>query len=287
MVVLQRRQLRQDLGIRRLRQTLVGTTSTSLGANASFVMLDSFRSNYDFSGQGLYNRAWIRVASADYQVGTYNAGSGAFLSGQLTLNAIASGALYELHERLNAAEMDAAIDETILGIVVRREVGIRSIDGALFYTLDGAASPNTIKTVLNTYYFANPSGSLNRDRREFVPKPQFVATPTGNELRLTPGQALGASYQIVLDAILELSLPAGDTATINLPHEEVVLWGAAARCYDLIIQRSPGQEAGLYEKRRSDAVRMFNRLAPRDMPEIVKPITFETPLASNVLADWL
>lgn len=280
MPVFQRKQLRQDLGILRLRQTIVGTTSLSLGANASLAVLDRRYAVPDLSGQDLYSRAWIRVASENYQVGSFNTGSGAWVGLTPVINAIASGADFEIHEKLDPDELDRALDETILTLPLRREVGLRTVDGATFYTLDGAASPNTIRTVLAVYYFANPDASLNRDRRDLV-EHEIVTTPTGMELRITRG--LAASQQIILDAHLTLSLGAGDAATINLPDRETVLWGAAARCYDLLIQKSPGQFEGAYRQRRAEAAKAFSVLARRHFPETFKELTLSP---RGPLDDW-
>ena len=287
MPVVQRKQLRRDLGLRRLRETVVGTTSLSLGANASLNVMDRTLAAPDFSGEGYHARSWIRVASGDYRVGSFNTASGAFAGGALVIYAIASGADFEVHDRLSPSEMDGAIDETILQLRARREVGLPTIDGKTFYTLDGAASPNTIVNVLNVYYYANPDGSLNRDRRQLV-QHAIVNTGSGQELRLPYG--LGGSLQLIVDAILQLTLGAGgDGATINLPDEETILWGAAARCYDLLAARSGGQETAAYERRRMEAARTFSRLSRRFFPEIAKQITFEQPVGAvfgGALDDW-
>lgn len=283
MVSLQRKTLRQDVGVLRLAETTIGTTTLSMGTSAAFSVMDRTWALPDYTGMALYQRAWVRVASVDYRVGSFNLGSGAWYSSQIPRNAIASGADFEIHERIAPFLMDRYIDETILKIPVRREVGIPTVQGAAFYTLDGAASPHTIKSILNVYYFTNPSGSLNRDRRD-IPQEAIVVTATGVELRAP--YALGASQQLVLDALLTLTMGAGgDTATITFRETEqpddkyeAILWGAAALCYDYMIPRAqPGEERDALRENRSEAVRQFNRHASKGLPEISKKMTFETP----------
>jgi len=273
MPVMQRKQLRQDLGLRRLHETIVATTSLSLGANANVAVMSRLLANPDNTGNTTYLGSFLRVASADYRVGSVNFGSGALYSGQALLNAIASGADFEVHNKLSAPDLDQAIDETILALRVRREVALPTTAGIDYYPLDNAASPNTIVNVLNAYYFANPGSSVNRDRGELVGY-EIVMTATGREIRLPSD--LGGSMQIVLDAVLALSLGSSDVATINLPSEDLVLWGAAAKCYDLLIQNAPSQEAGQYERRRMEAARSYTYLARRWMPTIEKRLRFET-----------
>lgn len=276
-MILSRKQLRRDLGTLRLKECTIGTTSVSLGAGATLSLVDAaLLANPDYSGQELYVRAHVRVGSDDYRVGSYNPLSGGLYSAQTLRNAIASGADFEIHERLSAAELDACLDQTILDLRVQREVGIPSVDGAWFYTLDHAASPNTIIDYREVYYFAQPDGSLNRQRID-LPTARVVTTATGTELRL--GQSLAASVQLVIDAYLQLSLPASDDATINIPDRDWVLWGAAARAYDLMIQNAPGQEETHLMQRRAEAARAFSRISQRKQPSIDHKLTFEAPPA--------
>jgi hypothetical protein len=221
-----------------------------------------------------------------YRVATWNTGSGAFLGPQTIINAIVSGADFELTEKLSPEEMDRAIDETILNLPVKREVGIPTVEGATFYTLDAAASPNTIRSILEVYYYADPSNSLNRDRREFT-QHEILMTATGLELRIPGG--LTASQQIILESLLQLSLGVGDAATVNLPDEETILWGAAARCYDLMLRGVAGDARSALLQDRRDAVRQYNVLASKSLPEIYKEITFEQRpigIGLGALDDW-
>jgi len=275
MPVLQRKQLRRDLGQRRLRTTTIGTTSLSLGANASLAVMDRTYAIPDFSGQELYERAYLRVASTDYRIGSYNAPSGAFVGLTPLVVAIANNADFEINERISPGEMDRAIDETIMSLPVRREIGIPTVAGVTFYTLDGAASPNAIRAIMNVYYHSSPASSLNRTRQDFQQQ-EIVTTMSGVEVRIHGG--LAASMQLMLDVLLQMSLGAGDAATINLPDEEVILWGAAARCYDLLLADAPatGQTAAEYRTRRAEAARTFSLKSRRFLPEIIRKLTFET-----------
>lgn len=277
MPVVSRKQLRRDLGVLRLRECTLGTTQLAVAAATFVNVMDPNLANTDYSGQSLYQRAWTRVASYDYRVGSYNFGSGGFVSAQLTRAAIASGADFEIHDKWSAAELDLCLDQTILDLRVEREVGFPSVDGATMYTLDGAASPNSIIDYKEVYYFADPTSSLNR-RRTDLPTADVVRTATGMELRL--GGALQGSVQLVLDAYLQLSLGASDDATINIPDRDWVLFGAAARAYDLLIQKSPGQDAALLKERREEAARAFTRKSQRWQPGIEHKLGFEAPASS-------
>jgi hypothetical protein len=277
--VLQRKQLRRDLATRRLNDGIYGTIAASAGGapvGSAVLATDVRLALPDFSGQQMYQFGFLRVASVDYRVGSFNVNTGAFVSVAAAINAIASGADFEVHQKLSAPQMDSALDETILRMGAQRiEVGIPSVPGALFYDITTVGSPNfRVTSVLDAYYYADPSNSLNRDRRNFT---QEAVVLTGSGVEFRAEYALAASMQLILDALVTYTLGAADAATINLPDEETVLWGAAARCYDTLIADSPGQETNLYEKRRKEAVMQFNRLATKQAPQIDKKLTFETP----------
>lgn len=276
MPVLNRRLLRQHLGARRLRDVVFGNTtfSPNIGAGSAVTVMHASKfATPEFSGGDLYQRAFLRVGSADYRVGTYNIGSGAFISQTPAAAAFGSGEYFEVSEKLSATEMDAAIDETIIEQRVRQEWGMASIDGARFYDVDLALSGSgyALHRPLDAYYFGAPDSSLNRERRDFN-QHEFVATGTGTELRIAGG--LGASLQVVVDAILTPTLGAADLATVNLLDEEVVLWGAAMRCYDLLLQRAPSEEVKVYERRRLDATRTYHARLRSFLPDVSKPLTF-------------
>jgi len=273
-----RKVLRQEVGVVRLRECTLGTAQLAVPAGTFVNVFDPNQANLDFSGQSLFQRAWLRVASMDYRVGSFNFQSGAFVSAQLVQQAIASGADFEVHERLSAHELDLAIDEVIKGIRVEREVAFNTIDGLQYYGIETVASPHTVIDIGNIYFFSNPNGSTDRGRSDlsqYTP----VMTATGREIRLPVG--LGGSQQIVLDALVELTLPADDASTITLLNSDWVSWGAAAHAYNIICQRTPGQDSALMEKRRGEAARQFTKLSGRRQATLNRRIVFDAPLSGE------
>ncbi len=273
-----RQDLRQAVGIIRMKECTVGTAQLTVNAGQSVVAFDPNYANLDLSGQNIYQRSYLRAGGADYRVGSFNYASGAWVSAQIAMATIASGSVFEVHERISARDLDLCIDEAILQMRIDREVGIPSVDGHTFYTLDGAASPNTIMDIQNVYVFASPDNSLDRVRRDFSQQ-DIAFTGSGMELRLPNG--IGGSQQIVLDALLQLTLAAGEAATINLPARDWVLWGAAAQAYHMLIQKAPGQDAKILEQRRAEAARAYTKLTQRRQPPVDRRISFETPLSGQ------
>lgn len=290
MPTFQRKALRQEVGVVRLRECTLGTTTTGAPSGTIVAAFDQHYANTDLSGENLYQRSWLRVASVDYRVGSFNYMSGAWISAQLLQQPIASGTDFEVHERLSAAELDRCIDEVLKGIRVEQEVAINALPGLTYYPIDGAASPHTIVDVGQVYFFADPSNSTDRNRRDLS---QFtiVTTGSGRELRLPT--ALDGSQQIVLDALLELTLMADDASTVTLTNSDWLTWGAAAQAYNLLIQRTPGQESTLLEKRRAECARMFTKLSARRQPVRQQRYSFDAPLSGegrinpNVFTDVL
>lgn len=273
-----RKALRQEIGTIRLRECTLGTTQLAVPAGTAVVAMDPNLANLDLSGQNLYQRAYLRVGSIDYRVGSFNYQSGAFVSAQLVQQPIASGADFEVHDRLSATELDRCIDEVLKGVRVQQEVTMNTLPGLQYYNIETAASPHLVVDMGQVYFFADPSNSTNRDRRD-LSQFSLVMTGSGRELRLPTG--LDGSQQIVLDALLELTLPADDAATVTLLNSDWVSWGAAAQAYQLIIQRTPGQESTLFEKRRAEAARMFTKLAARRQPARQQKYDFDAPLSGE------
>lgn len=228
--------------------------------------MDSAQANPDFSGNGLYRRAWFRVNGMTLRVASFNVASGALITQSSTPTGVPSGSQYETWEILSPEDLDRCLDWTVRRMRDRREVAIPTVDGDTTYALDGAASPNYVAEVMGGYYFAAPDGTLGRDRRPLTNVVPVTTASGTREARISP--ALGQSQQLVLDCILVLSLPAADAATINIPDEEWLLAGAAAKAFDLLIQRSPGQEADTYKERRLEHAREFTRLSGRYQPEV-------------------
>lgn len=279
MPTFQRKQLRTDLGIKRLNDTIVGTTIWSIGAGATVYIIDPVLPNGAQSGEQIYTRAFLRVASVDYRVASFNYPSGAAVTGQVAINAIVSGMDYEIHQKVAPADKDRCIDEAIAKFRVRQEVGFPSIDGQRFYSLsDAVASPNTILEVLNVWYYANPASTQNRDQRFWPERPVVALTATGRELRIP--SALTWSQQIVLDCLLQVTLGASDAATVNIPlipNDNAILDGAAAQAYDLLIQKTPGQEDGRLINRRKEMGIRFTRAMEQQQAEQESALGFEAP----------
>lgn len=292
MPVYSKRQLRQSLAQRYIKDmpnfpaqlagfaTGVGTSPITVGNN--------FFADIGQAGQGLYQNAWLYLEGStpngiacsiiyQYAVGSYNAGSGAFISTAVALTDHASVSHWELHTRVSPYDKDAAIDDTIKRIRIRQEVAFPTVDQVLFYPIDGTASPFVIDRVLDVHVFANPSGTLDRDVRH-VDDWQIVTTATGNEIRLL--HALQGSQQIIFDAILIPSLN-GEMATINIPDERWILAGAAARCYDFMIQAAPAQQVAILQQRRQEAAMEFSRLTTRFAPVVTKPVRLNDVVAGR------
>ncbi len=275
MPVTSRKQLRRDLASLYLNELTLGTSQITVNPTSAMNIMDPVLANTDYSGQNLYQRAFIRVGSADYRNGSYNFQSGAFAAGQaVLLVTLGSGADFEINQRWSAPQLDGCIDQVILLQQVEREISFPSVDGQTAYVIDNVASPNTIVDWRQIYYFADPTSTVNRVRKDF-PQVDVVQTATGKELRIPQG--IGGSQQIVIDALLQLSLPSGDAATINIPDRDWLMWGAAARAWNLLIQGTPGQDASLLKERRAEAARAFTKASQRHQPGMERKITFETP----------
>lgn len=295
MPVVSRKALRQTLGKVYIRDTIVAT-SPATAASVAQPYYSPLYADAGLAGQGLYQNATIRQSQIvvaptpflenDYRVASFNAGSGGWVTQQIIQNTSwGSGSEFEVHSRISAAEKDLAIDETLKGIRVRQEVGIATgTAGADFFSIEGAASPNYITDLLDVYWFANPSGSLDRDLRHFTDF-HLVMTATGREIRVAP--APGGSAQLVLDAILTLTLNSQSSATLNIPDDRWVLAGAAARCYDLLIANAPGQNAGELANRRGEWATEFTKLSSRFAPNYARTVRLEEPEDLSSLAGLL
>lgn len=263
MPIFSRRQLRQSLGQRYLRDTVVGQTSGSWGTQAgSANIVDLAQADYTASGEQLYQRHYMRLLGSagliqDLRVASFNTGSGAFVAAQTLATTIFSGMPFEVHVN-DPKEKDRALDDVIRQVRVRREVPLWATDGLHVYSL----GPDVFD-VVGVRFFSDPASSLNRGEAG-VSWWKYETTQTGNELRISP--SLLASYQLAIDAVLAVSLGAGDLATVNLPDEDWILSGAGARLLWLLEQRSPGQENGVYKERRKELAREYTRLSARFQP---------------------
>lgn len=273
MPVYQKKALRQSLGQLFLRDTQVLNTAASYGPAGSVFFLDPTQANTAFSGERLYARAYLYHPDTQqtFRCASFNCASGAYVTAQVSATTIQSGSAFEVHELLSPAEKNLCLDRVVDQIPVVQEVGIPTVDGARFYNLEAAASPNYLRDVLDCWYYADPSNSLDRQRGQII-EYGIETTGSGRELRISP--ALAASQQIIVRAIVNMTLGSTDAATLNLPNDELLLWGATARAYQLLIARSPGQEAGQLKERQGEALRAWQALRTRYTPQITKRIGF-------------
>lgn len=259
-------------------------TSGSGSAAGSLYVLDAAQANPAFSGEQLHVRAWLKVQGMELRVASFNAPSGAFLTGQLAATTIASGAAYEAHDLLSPSDKDRCLDDAIKRLRSRREVVVVGTEGMAYVPLDAAASPNTVVEVLDVYAFVGDTDG--RTRGTVLPW-RLVQTGTGPELRV-PG--LGASQALVLDALLVPSLGALDTATVNLPgsSDRFVLAMATAKAYDLITRNTVGQEMAKFRQLRAEAAHEASRLASRFRPQIDRPVRFDSdyPSSTPAWSEW-
>jgi hypothetical protein len=282
MPVYNRRGLRQTLGRDYIRDMVSSTTGTFVAPatlGAAFGNPRFIDSGLAGQGLGVNTHIWHNAGGFDYRVSSMNTGSGQYVTGQFIEATIAVGDEFEVHSRLSASEKNAMIDETLKSIRVQQEVGIATgTAGADFFTIEGAASPHYISDVLDAYWFANPDGSLDRTLYRFTDI-RLVMTGSGREIRVNP--APGGSAQLMLDAILTLTLGGSEGAAITIPDDTWLLAGAAARCYNLMIQAAPGQNAGELANRRTEWANQFSQLSTRFAPSYTRTVRLEEPEDAN------
>ena len=294
MPIYSRKQLRQALGRRFLYDTFISNTTGSPYGNSgvvgSFIIIDARRANLSYSGQDLFlgsylhfSGAYAAGSAAIYPLASYNAGSGAFVFVSWVSSTPGSGSEYEIHSKIPPLDKHQAIDDTITRMRIRQEVGINTVDGALVYTIDDAASPNYLERILDVHLMANPNNSLDLDLRHMQDW-QVVTTATGRELRLKWG--VKGSQQIIFDAILIPSLGGDEDSTINLPDERWVLAGAAMRCYDFMIQNAPGQQVNQLMQRRAEMAAEYTRLSAKFMPTYEEPIRLHDVIRGMTPRPW-
>jgi hypothetical protein len=213
----------------------------------------------------LYERKWLRLLGSagfiqDVRIGSFNTGSGAFLAAVTAATTIFSGMPFEIHTKVPPVEKDAALDAVIRDVLYREEVTIDSVDQGHIYSL-GA----DILDIVDVRYYSDP------ERR-----PQWfkhARTASGNELRIRP--ALTYSCQLVIDAIRTVSLGDGDLATVNLPNDDWILAGAAARCWQLLRLNAPGKETGIYKDFQAEAARIYSDLSRAYQPVITRKVQLD------------
>ena len=258
----------------KLNDLFIGAVGSGPGiaAAASVYFLDPTQADPSGSGGVQDLRAYIVHAGVTYRCASYNFASGAWVTGQLAATTVGSGDRFDVSKLIAPSQMNLCIDRTVSRLRQRFEVQIASIDSAQFYNIDSAASPQTVRTVLDTYYWANPTSTANRDQREFRWAGTRM-TATGMELRIDP--PISGSLTIIMDSILDMTLGSSDAATLNFGHDSPIVWGAINQALDLVIQRAPGQEAGRYKERRMEAAAMWNSLSAKFMPLVDRRIRFD------------
>lgn len=270
----QRRGLRQSLGLDYLRDMILCQTTGSTGAVGSMNIVDANQADATASGESMYQRHWLRLLGSigviqDVRVASFNTGSGAFYSPVALASTIFSGMPFEVHALLSPAEKDRQLDNVIRDVRYRQEVPIWAIDAGCLYSI----GPE-IMDIIDVRYLSDPAGSLDTGEGH-MDWWKYEKTASGQQLRVTP--ALSYSQQLIVDAVLAVSLGASDLATVNLPDDGLVLWGASARCYWLLQQRAPGQEASEYAAKGQQAATQYTRLSARFQPMIAKKIQLDAP----------
>lgn len=200
-------------------------------------------------------------------MGSFNTGSGAFVGARTLATAIYSGMPFEVHALLAPDEKDRCLNAVIRDLRVRQELPIWAIEHGHVYSL----GPE-VYCVLDARYLTDPTDSLNPGERG-LSWWQADKTASGLTLRVEP--ALAQSQQLLVDCLLGLTLGAGDLATVSLPADEWVLSGAAARCFWLLRQRTPGQDEGNYKERQQEAAREYSRQSVRHQPSLAGKIQLD------------
>ena len=267
-----RKSLRQTIAQLFDAKTWVGTTAGSIGANGSVFFIDQQNANPAFSGERLYDRAWLYHPDTQqtFRVASFNAASGAWVTAQTTSTTIQSGSTFEVHPRLSPVQLHQCMERTVARFRARQEVAINAIDAAMQYPMDVAASPATIRKTLNVFYYARPTATDNRDKRYFRWWGPHITASGTSELQVDPPVASGA--QIVIDAIVDMTLGAAETATLNLPDDMWLHSGALMHAYNLLIQQAPGQSAGELAARRAEWGHQFRQFHANYMPLIDRSI---------------
>lgn len=230
--------------------------------------MDGYQANAAFSGRTQFIDAWLYAPDTQqtFRAASFNAPSGAFVSVQMTATAIASGSQFEVHLGLSPQDLNRCMDRAINRMRSRQELVLNTVDGATFYQIDGAASPSSVQRVLNVYYNSQPTSTTSREQRYFTWWGTHTTGSATTELIIDP--PLGASQQIVIDAVIDMTLGASESAVINLPHDEWVYAGAAVHAYNLLVQRAAGQADATLLKRRAEYAAWWRDINGKFMPLI-------------------
>jgi hypothetical protein len=266
-----RKTLRQNLVLSFLdTKSYIGNTALSLGAGATAAFMDSYQANPAHSGRTEFIDAWLYQPDTGqtFRTASFNAASGAYITMQMTATAIAAGAQFEVHQGLSPQDLNRCMDRAINRMRFRQELVITAVDGGTYYQIDGAASPASVQRVLDVHYNATPQATDNRDQRYFAWWGTRTTASGTFELDIRPPVASG--NQIVIDAIIDMTLGGSEGALVNVPHDEWVYAGAALHAYNLLIQRAPGQADASLVKRRSEYAMWWRDTSGKYMPMITR-----------------
>lgn len=274
MPIYSRRTLRQRLGQEWLHDSVIGTTSGQCDIGTALTALDSAQQDPTASGEQLFQKHYLRMLGsagviADARVASFNTGSGAFVSAVLAATTVYSGMPYEVAALISPADKDRALDTVIRDVRIRQRLPIWAIDQGRIYSLG-----DEVRDVADVYYQSDPTGSLDKGESP-IPWFRFDQTGSGNQLRIAG--SLVPSQQLIVDALVTVSLGANDLATVNVPSDSWVLAGAAARCYWMMEQQAPGKEAAAYRQRRAEAANQYTRLSARFQPFVTRRTMLDEP----------
>ncbi len=290
MPIFSRKTLRQALGSNHLRDTIVGNVqgTWAVGAQSLPSIVDVSYRDLTMSGQNLYERSWIYIGGMELRVASFNVGSGAYISGGLGSGGWLSGAEYERHDLVPPTEKNRAIDDSIKRLRLLQEVPVESVDDAEYYPIErlAAALPNEIiepTDVMDVYYYADAANSLDRNRRE-LDQWSVIETGSGIDLHISP--RLPSGNQIIMQAMLAMTLGSTDVATINIPDERLVLFGAEAQCWHLLSKSAPGTNRATYEQSRNEAAMAYSDLAAKFKRPVDRKLEFDRPVHTGGAGGW-
>lgn len=248
--------------------------------------IDARKANPAFSGERLYDRAWIyhHAQQWGYQVASFNTASGAFVTVQQAYGgAIASGDDFTVIPRLSPYELNDAINLTVGRLRQRQEIAINAADGIVMYQLDSAASGTQVERVLNAYYYATPTNSPGgQDMHKRYFEWWGDGKTASGTYCLTIAPPIASGNQIIVDGIISMTLGSAENATINVAHPEWIYVGALMHAYNALIQQAPGQAAGELLQRRAEWARQWREVAGKFNPTIdrsMQGIFDENPVA--------
>lgn len=262
MPIVSRRELRQRLGQYLLRDTHVGTNTASLGGGAaSAFFIDTTLANAAFSGESQYARAWARHNGQTYRCASFNFPSGAFVTQQVTVSGVLSGSEWELHEKLSPEDKHLAIDWAVSRVWRRQEIHLSTVDGLTDYSV-GYAFGQVFDIWVNT----EPTATSGPGKA-YIPRGIIDVRETASGRFLRLGRSFSSDQQIVIDAEVRATLGSADSATINIPNENMVLYAAESQCWEMLAKTGPATDRRMFLTNAQRAAAAYSRLAQRFAPQ--------------------